>query len=98
MKTQNAHEHVLVVGQVCHILDILNMGMLAKNRIYSVQNSTYWYIPVHTPTYLGCLARCVIRIAPQHNFSDLVQNAVRLFEIPLALFACLVRQLLLEEV
>jgi hypothetical protein len=30
MKTQDAHEHIVVVGKVCHSLDILNMGMLTK--------------------------------------------------------------------
>jgi hypothetical protein len=30
MKTQDAHEHILVVGKVCHCLDILDMGVLRK--------------------------------------------------------------------
>ena len=30
METQNAHEHVLVVGQICHLFDIIDMRMLAK--------------------------------------------------------------------
>jgi hypothetical protein len=30
MQTQDAHEHILVVGKVCHHLDILDMGMLTK--------------------------------------------------------------------
>jgi hypothetical protein len=33
METQDAHEHILVVGQVCHCLDILDMGVLIK-RMY----------------------------------------------------------------
>jgi hypothetical protein len=31
MKTQDAREHILVVGKVCHCLDILNMGVLTKS-------------------------------------------------------------------
>ena len=31
---------------------------------------------------LGPLAACVVRVAPQHYLSDLVQDAVILFEIP----------------
>ncbi len=30
METQDAHEHILVVGKVCHHLDILDMGVLTK--------------------------------------------------------------------
>ncbi len=30
METYDAHEHILVVGQVGHRLDILDMGMLVK--------------------------------------------------------------------
>ena len=30
METQDAHEHILVVGKVCHCLDILDMGVLMK--------------------------------------------------------------------
>jgi hypothetical protein len=30
METQDAHEHILVVGKVCHSLDILDMGVLRK--------------------------------------------------------------------
>jgi hypothetical protein len=33
METQDAHEHILVVGKVCHSLDILNMGMLTKRIV-----------------------------------------------------------------
>ncbi len=35
METQDAHEHILVVGEVCHGLDILDMGVLTKHS-YSV--------------------------------------------------------------
>jgi hypothetical protein len=35
METQDAHEHILVVGEVCHCLDILDMGVLTKHT-YSV--------------------------------------------------------------
>ena len=31
METQDAHEHILVVGKVCHCLDILDMGVLTKH-------------------------------------------------------------------
>ena len=30
METYDAHEHILVVGQVGHSLDVLDMGMLVK--------------------------------------------------------------------
>jgi hypothetical protein len=30
METQDAHEYILVVGKVCHSLDILDMGVLTK--------------------------------------------------------------------
>ena len=30
METQDAHEHILVVGKACHSCDILNMGVLMK--------------------------------------------------------------------
>ena len=43
-------------------------------------------------TNLWGLTRGVIRISPQDDLQDLVQNAVRLLEIPLRLFPCLVRQ------
>ncbi len=31
MKTQDAREDILVVGKVCHSLDILDMGVLTKS-------------------------------------------------------------------
>ncbi len=31
METQDAHEHILVVGKVCHRLDILDMGVHSSN-------------------------------------------------------------------
>jgi hypothetical protein len=30
METQDAHEHIVVVGKGCHCLDILDMGVLTK--------------------------------------------------------------------
>ena len=37
METQNAHEYVLVVGQIRHLLDVIDMRMLAtKSYTYSV--------------------------------------------------------------
>ncbi len=49
-------------------------------------------------TFLGSLARSVVRIAPQHDFTDLVQNAVSFLEIPLALFTCLIWEVFLQEI
>ncbi len=35
METQDAHEYILVIGQVSHSLDILDMGMLqTKNSLH----------------------------------------------------------------
>jgi hypothetical protein len=48
--------------------------------------------------YLRSLTRGVIRIAPQDDLSDLVQNAVRLLKIPLLLFPSLIRQVALQKV
>ena len=45
MEAQDAHEDILVIGQVGHSLDILDMGMLQK------KHSLYKYILVHTCTY-----------------------------------------------
>jgi|688.fasta_scaffold246733_1 hypothetical protein len=30
MESQDAHEHILVIGKICHCLDILNMGVLTQ--------------------------------------------------------------------
>ena len=35
METQDAHEDILVVGQVGHSLDILDVGMLHKGKVSS---------------------------------------------------------------
>ena len=43
METQNAHKHVLVVAQISHSLDILDMCMLAEKQS---QLSTAEYIKV----------------------------------------------------
>ena len=62
METQDAHEDILVIGQVGHSLDILDVGMLhQKHSLYkfmTVHTSTYYYIlvrtyfiQVHTSTY-----------------------------------------------
>jgi hypothetical protein len=56
------------------------------------------YELVCTCTYLRSLTRGVIRITPQDDLPDLVQNAVCLLKNPLPLFACLVRQVPLQEV
>jgi hypothetical protein len=48
METQDAHEDILVIAQVSHSLDILNMGMLPKQ---TVDTSTYKFVQVHTRTY-----------------------------------------------
>ncbi len=41
METNDAHEHILVVGEVYHCLDILDMGVLTKH-MYSVCTN---YVP-----------------------------------------------------
>ncbi len=55
-------------------------------------------ILVYIRTYLRSLTRGVIRIAPEDDLLDLVQNAVRLLGIPLTLFPSLVRQVALHNV
>ncbi len=36
METKDAHEHILVVGEVCHCLDILDMGVpVLTKRMYA---------------------------------------------------------------
>ena len=55
------------------------------------------YIPC-TNTHLQRLTRAVVGIAPQDDLPDLMQDAVLLLEIPLPLFASLVRQVSLQEV
>ncbi len=42
METQDAHEHILVVGKVCHSLDFLDMGMLT--------NCTYLVCTTYEPS------------------------------------------------
>jgi hypothetical protein len=37
METQDAHEHILVVGKVCHSLDILDMGVLTKLVVKTIE-------------------------------------------------------------
>jgi hypothetical protein len=37
MEMQDAHEHILVVGKVCHSLDILYMGVLTKLIVRRIQ-------------------------------------------------------------
>jgi hypothetical protein len=48
METQDAHEHIIVVGEVCHCLDILDMGVLTK-CMYSVRTKYVpcmnWFVP-----------------------------------------------------
>jgi hypothetical protein len=53
---------------------------------------------IHICTYLWCLTQGVIRVSSQHNFADLVQNAMVLFKIPLGLFPGLIREVFLQEV
>ncbi len=50
------------------------------------------------PALWAASAGPVVRIAPQDDLPDLVQNAAGLLEIPLPLSPCLVRQVLLQEV
>ena len=54
METYDAHEYILVVGQVCHRLDILDVGMLVEKvyfQIILVCTSIYEYKLVHTSMY-----------------------------------------------
>ena len=69
METYDAHEEILVVGQVGHRLDILDVGMLVKKvyfQIISVCTSIYKYKLVHTSIYeyLWGLSRTIARISP----------------------------------
>ncbi len=51
METQNAHEHILVAGKVCHCLDIVDMGVMTNISteyvlsVYQVCTSTNKYVP-----------------------------------------------------
>ena len=45
MESQDAHEHILVIGKICHCLDILNMGVLTNQSVS--ENSMYQYVPFH---------------------------------------------------
>ena len=47
MEAKNAHEHILVVGEVRHSLDILYMGVLTKQ----VQTQ---YVLIYTMFVLAC--------------------------------------------
>ena len=71
------------------------MNILYTDIYYNI-HSIYRYIPC-TNTHLRRLTRAIVGIAPQDDLPDLVQNAVSLFEIPLPLFASLVRQVSLQE-
>ena len=71
--------------------------------MYMYEQCTYKYVLVthvyiNICNYLRCLTRGVIRVSPQHNFADLVQNAMGLFKIPLGLFPCLIREVFLQKV
>ena len=54
MEAQDAHEHILVVGKVCHCLDILDMGVLTKLIVCGLADevctryvpSMYTYVPI----------------------------------------------------
>ena len=52
METYDAHEDILVVSQVCHCLEILDVGMLVQYKVYhqreKVYLSIYNDILVHT--------------------------------------------------
>ena len=54
METQDAHEDILVSVQVGHSLDILYVGMLHQNIVYTsssqyilVRTSIYLYLPIY---------------------------------------------------
>ncbi len=53
METQDAHEHILVVGKVCHSLDILDMGVLTKLVVKTFEYVLCMYY-VFTDYLLGC--------------------------------------------
>jgi hypothetical protein len=55
METQNAHEHVLIVGQICHLFDIIDMRMLAKVMYRLSWNlfSNYAYVNRYILVYPG---------------------------------------------
>ncbi len=44
------------------------------------------------------LTQGVVHVAPYHSLPDLVKNNVLLLKIPFGLFACIVRQVSLQEV
>ena len=53
MEMQDAHEHILVVGKVCHSLDILDMGVLTKLVVKTIEYVLCMYF-VCTDYLLGC--------------------------------------------
>ena len=53
---------------------------------------------IHICIYLWCLTRGVIGVSPQHNFADLVQNAVGRFKIPFGLLPGLIREVFRQEI
>ncbi len=57
MKMQNAHENVLVVGQNCDSLDILDMRMLAK-----IIMTVSVYVQVYTCIYSDILWISIYRV------------------------------------
>ena len=59
MESENAHKHVLVVCQIRHSLDILNMCMLTKNNA-QLGISQYVLGTTEYITDLGCLTRSVV--------------------------------------
>ena len=69
METYDAHEYILVVGQVGHRLEILDVGMLVEKVYFQnilVCTCIYKYKLVHTSIYqyLWGLARTIVRISP----------------------------------
>ena len=52
METYDAHEDILVVGQVGHRLDILDVGMLFRTCISDDISGIYRYIHVYTMIYV----------------------------------------------
>ena len=52
METYDAHEYILVVGQVGHRLDILDVGMLVRTCISDDISGIYRYIHVYTMIYV----------------------------------------------
>jgi hypothetical protein len=77
---------------LCTNVCVHSMYMYEQNTVL------FTHVYIHICNYLWCLTRGVIRVSPQHNFADLVQNAMGLSKIPLGPFPCLIREVFLQEI